>query len=469
MQKKDKKRNFFISQIIYSKTLIIFLLIFLVFVFPFDKKFATAQIGSIFPSGKGNNPISELFTGSYLKVGSNAGIEGSLNVKNSITAPVFNIISQRFRGRIYTAGLTEERRYVFPNLSGEICLSTGNCTFADDGTPGIIARFTERGLGDSLIVEREGNIGIAIDNPLHRLHVSGKIQASEDICTDIGEGFCLSSIGESFEKQKTFSDSIVDGEGSSFYIPLWKSNRNLGDSIIYQSEKNIGIGVVPTTKLDVAGTVRMLGFRLPVNPEKGYGLMSDENGFGTWRPVLTPEGTAADIAERFSINPDCKNISNCPEPGDIVSINKNGFIQKSFTVYDSNLIGIVSTEPELTLNSNLSSSLSRPIALIGRVPTKVSLENGEINPGDFLTSSSLPGVAMKATNSGRVVGMSLESFSSSENKKLKIKKIDVLINPHYYKNNNVTEKNNLSLIDKKTGKKYCLEIINGELKHSLCE
>jgi len=50
------------------------------------------------------------------------------------------------------------------------------------------------------------------------------------------------------------------------------------------------------------------------------------------------------------------------------------------------------------------------VALNGRVPVKVSTENGEIKAGDFLTSSSIPGVAMKATKPGQVVGKALEDF-----------------------------------------------------------
>jgi hypothetical protein len=53
------------------------------------------------------------------------------------------------------------------------------------------------------------------------------------------------------------------------------------------------------------------------------------------------------------------------------------------------------------------------VALSGRVPVKVSLENGEIKKGDYLTSSSTPGVAMKALRPGPVVGKALEGFDSS--------------------------------------------------------
>jgi hypothetical protein len=94
---------------------------------------------------------------------------------------------------------------------------------------------------------------------------------------------------------------------------------------------------------------------------------------------------------------------------------------------------------------NMASS-SRLVALAGRVPVKVSLENGPIEVGDLLTSaSSTPGVAMKATGPGRVIGMALEPLSEAdfqncnienslkiENCELKIGRVMVFVNPHWY-------------------------------------
>jgi len=46
----------------------------------------------------------------------------------------------------------------------------------------------------------------------------------------------------------------------------------------------VGIGRIPTTKLDVAGTVRMDGFQLTDTPLRGYVLTADDSGEGTWQP-----------------------------------------------------------------------------------------------------------------------------------------------------------------------------------------
>ena len=53
----------------------------------------------------------------------------------------------------------------------------------------------------------------------------------------------------------TTSSNIIGG--TSNYIPLWSTNTSLGNSVLYQSSSNIGIGTTsPGYKLDVVGAVR---------------------------------------------------------------------------------------------------------------------------------------------------------------------------------------------------------------------
>ena len=53
-----------------------------------------------------------------------------------------------------------------------------------------------------------------------------------------------------------------------------------------------------------------------------------------------------------------------------------------------------------------------PLALVGQVPCKVTTENGPIQIGDLLVTSSTPGYAMKGTDRtqmlGAIVGKALE-------------------------------------------------------------
>ena len=68
------------------------------------------------------------------------------------------------------------------------------------------------------------------------------------------------------------------------------------------------------------------------------------------------------------------------------------------------------------------------VALSGRVPVYVNDENGPILPGDPLTSSSTPGVAMKATGAGNIIGIAMTGFDGSELQGT----VDMFIKSGYY-------------------------------------
>ncbi|MBN1541754.1 hypothetical protein JW992_06375, partial [candidate division KSB1 bacterium] len=72
--------------------------------------------------------------------------------------------------------------------------------------------------------------------------------------------------------------------------------------------------------------------------------------------------------------------------------------------------GIISTNPTLTVGHLADASNGYPLALSGIVPCKVSDQSGPIRPGDLLTTSDMPGHAMKAVNPvyGTIIGKALE-------------------------------------------------------------
>lgn len=129
---------------------------------------------------------------------------------------------------------------------------------------------------------------------------------------------------------------------------------------------------------------------------------------------------SADIAEYYGADPDVT-------AGDIVSVKKAGFefisersgktskafVTKSTLPYQNNIIGIVSTNPYPDILSKGIFSPEEnpvPIALAGRVPVKVSTENGIINLGDPITSGTIPGFGMKSRQAGQIVAKALQSF-----------------------------------------------------------
>ncbi|MFY9457368.1 MAG: hypothetical protein WAP23_00325, partial [Candidatus Spechtbacterales bacterium] len=116
-------------------------------------------------------------------------------------------------------------------------------------------------------------------------------------------------------------------------------------------------------------------------------------------------------------------------PGDMVAVTDQGLtLRKTNKPYDRSIVGVVSTDPGIVLG-RAENGRNVPVALTGRVSLKVSVENGPIVSGDAITSSSKPGVGMKATKPGRVVGIALEPYDTQADV---AGKITILINPHWY-------------------------------------
>ena len=115
----------------------------------------------------------------------------------------------------------------------------------------------------------------------------------------------------------------------------------------------------------------------------------------------------ADLAENYT--------SSTPlEAGEVVAIDStnNHGVKRSQYQYQKDMLGVVSTAPGFVAGSQTENSY--PIALVGRVPVKVSTENGSVKVGDHLTAASVPGYAMRATKAGRVLGVALESLDDTK-------------------------------------------------------
>ncbi|MDO8654857.1 MAG: kelch repeat-containing protein, partial [bacterium] len=187
--------------------------------------------------------------------------------------------------------------------------------------------------------------------------------------------------------------------------------------------------------------------------------------------------SAFDLAENYSVT------DSSIEPGDIVSLSSQGNltvdstsspqVEKTSTPYQATLVGVISTKPGITLAewADATDPSKRPVALVGRVPVKVSDENGPIAIGDPITSSSTPGVGMRACATavpppsesdpeappdseevqvvptslckpGRVVGMALEPYTGSGQGS-----IMVFINPHWLGNDLSVQDQNGQLVN----------------------
>ncbi|MBP9697665.1 MAG: hypothetical protein KBD65_00510 [Candidatus Moranbacteria bacterium] len=95
------------------------------------------------------------------------------------------------------------------------------------------------------------------------------------------------------------------------------------------------------------------------------------------------------------------------EVGTVVALDRErtSYVNQTLNRYQGDMLGIVATSPGIVLGDPGTNGY--PIALVGRVPVKVTNENGQVYAGDRLTSAGRPGFAMRATQSGRVLGEAL--------------------------------------------------------------
>ena len=161
-------------------------------------------------------------------------------------------------------------------------------------------------------------------------------------------------------------------------------STSAGEQVRIDASGNVGIGTTtPQAKLHVNGNAIM-------------------SGTNTVR-VLSITG-GADVAEPFAMSG-----ADIPK-GSVVVIDDAhpGQLKLSERAYDKRVAGIVSgaggVNPGLTLSQPELVVGGQNVALTGRVYALADAANGPIEPGDLLTTSSVPGHAMKAADSAQAQG-----------------------------------------------------------------
>lgn len=104
------------------------------------------------------------------------------------------------------------------------------------------------------------------------------------------------------------------------------------------------------------------------------------------------------------------------EPGDTLVIGPQGKLTRSTKAYQPTVVGVYSTAPGFIGGQPVDQILEDhvPLAIAGIVPVRATAENGAIQLGDLLTTSSTPGHAMKATQDrpGTIIGKALGELAS---------------------------------------------------------
>lgn len=120
----------------------------------------------------------------------------------------------------------------------------------------------------------------------------------------------------------------------------------------------------------------------------------------------------SDLSESF-------DASVPAEPGTVMSIDPDnpGMLTPSVAAYDTRVAGVVSgaggINPGISLSQHGVMEGDTLVAMVGRVYVRATADGGAIRPGDRLTTSDLPGHAMRVNNNDRAPGAVIGKAMSS--------------------------------------------------------
>lgn len=226
------------------------------------------------------------------------------------------------------------------------------------------------------------------------------------------------------------------GTLSNHPLNLYANNQA---AITLATNGNVGVGTTaPATKLDVNGDLAgtRLFLRADPNAPANAAILCSNPGVTDFVPFNTANNRplnitvhnasvrqltirgGADLAEPFPM------AEEGVPPGAVVSIDADnpGKLKMSRSAYDKRAAGIVSgangIKPGISMIDEEQLEAGENIALSGRVYVQANTSAGTIEPGDLLTTSDLPGEAMKAVDhqraQGSIIGKAMTGLAKGE-------------------------------------------------------
>lgn len=255
----------------------------------------------------------------------------------------------------------------------------------DQNSDAQLLMFENKGLGigtnsqTRIYVAPNGQIGVGTSTPNRKLQIFD------------GTGAAVQASFINGDTGSTSTDGFLFGINGQEQPVIWNFENtdmqfatNGAVRATIKAGGNVGIGTSnPTTKLEVAGEVKMT--------------------------VANITG-GADLAEKFEVKSPV-NVKASPMPGMVVCIDPvhPGELVLSSKAYDKTVAGVISGAGGLSTGMTMGQTATladgaHPVALTGRVYCYADAANEAITPGDLLTTSEIPGHAMKVTDHAKAMG-----------------------------------------------------------------
>jgi hypothetical protein len=291
--------------------------------------------------------------------------------------------------------------------------------------------------GPNLTIEREGNVGIGTDNPTELFEVVST--GDNRTAYFLGEGRGESDATIFSKNQSTLGGlaCYFESNGEQTTVITRQNGTGAITKFLGPGDDNEEIKIINdgTIELFNANHYRTISIAPAENnvADAGQITLYSANGatatieidgsYNSKGRITTNElqiTGGSDLSEFFNLS-DYEAI----EKGMVVSIDENnpGHLKICHTAYDKKVAGIVSgannIDPGLIMSQKGTiADGEHLIALSGRVYCKTDATKSPVEIGDMLTTSDIPGFAMKATDkekaSGAIIGKAMTSLKSGK-------------------------------------------------------
>jgi hypothetical protein len=311
-------------------------------------------------------------------------------------------------------------------------LNLGSSTWSLTQTNGRLAIFDQPGATgtERLTIATNGNIGFGSSSPSSAFSVAGTATFGSGITAASFTGSATGLTGTAASltagtASALSSMNISQFSNNSGYIT--DGNTNWDNAYGYITSGNTGWSNVYGFVTDPGGITRTGICHADAVFTNGFYTGGSSNGAGACADGDIAENYGTDdhvergdiviLSEENTVSREY-NITN-PSEGESTSTKytiTTANVKKATIEKRSRIIGAIPTSPYMigTEDKIATSSNPEPVALVGHVPIKMTLDGGDIAIGDPITiSNSAPGKGMKAVTSGRIVGYALEAYTAT--------------------------------------------------------